>query len=215
MKVPSAARYNAVIWLAVLGATPGLLLPGLRMIGVQFIRQGWLLAHPLFWRLGWWLWLMAIFGWMWLLVALAWTYLPAHRVSTVLQSGLMVIGAVLMIAGVIVWMGVLPTVIQQEDATTWMYVVDSLALNLLGGGCLMGGCVTVWIGVDLYRQQVLKRGWVILCLIAGICVIPSPFLFPLYFVYHLVPALLCWLLWSIYLAFQPRLPTPFPEYPTR
>lgn len=212
MKIPNAARYNAIIWLAVLGSTPWLLLPGLRMIGVQFIRQSWVLDHPLYWMIGWWLWLLAIFGWMWLLIALAWTYLPAHRVASMLQTGLMLIGAVFMIAGVIVWMGVLPEVLSQEDATVWIVVVDALALNLLGGGCLMGGIATTWIGLDLYRQQVLSRPWVLVCMVAGLCTVPSPFLFPLNYPYHLIPAMLCWLLWSFYLALLPKLPSPFAEY---
>ncbi|HRW04155.1 MAG TPA: hypothetical protein P5121_03620 [Caldilineaceae bacterium] len=215
MKVPSAARYNAVIWLSVLGATPVLLLPGLRMVGVQFIRQAWILEHPAYWMMGWWIWLMAIFGWMWLLVALAWTYLPAHRVASLLQSGLMIIGAVLLIAGVIVWMGVLPVVMVERDATVWIRVLDALALNLLGGGALMGGIVTMWIGLDLYRQRLLNRWWVLLCILAGLFALPSPFLFPLGFPFHLIPAILCWVLWSGYLALLPRLPSPFAEYPHR
>jgi len=212
MKVQNAARYNVIIWLAVLGSIPGFLLPGLRMIGVQFIRQSWILDHSTYWMVGWWLWLMAIFGWMWLLMALAWTYLPAHRVASMLQSGLMLIGAVLLIGGVIVWMGVLPVAMAQQDATVWISVVDALALNLLGGGALMGGITTFWIGLDLYQQQVLRRPLVILCMVAGLCMLPSPFLFPMGFPFHLIPAMLCWLFWSAYLALLPQLPSPFAEY---
>lgn len=213
MKIPYAARYNVLLCLAVLIATPWFLWPGLRIVGVQFLRQSWILEHSALWMAGWWLWLMAIFGWMWLLVALAWSYLPAHRVATMLQSGLIIIGAVLMIAGVIVWMGVLPVVMAHHDATLWILVLDAFALNLLGGGCLMGGIVTAWIGVDLYRQDDLRRSWVLLCILAGLCAMPSPFLLPLGIPFHLLPAFLCWLLWSGYLALLPRLPSPFAEYP--
>lgn len=215
MKIPTAARYNVVIFLAILGTTPLLLLPGLRMVGVQFIRQAWILEHPISWMFGWWLWLMAIFGWMWLLIALAWTYLPAHRIATMLQSGLMLIGTVLLIIGVIVWMGVLPVVAPQQDATVWIVLLDAFALNLLGGGCLMGGLATAWIGYDLYQQQVLRRAWVLLCVVAGLTVLPSPFLFPAGFPYHLLLGFICWLLWSIYLSFSPQLPSPFAEYPVK
>ncbi len=212
MKIPNAARYNAVIWLFILPLTLLFLLPGLRMMGVQFVRQGWILDHPIGWMVGWWLWLMAIFGWMWLLVTLSWTYLPAHRVASMLQSALLIIGAILLILGVIVWMGVLPAVVGQQDAETFILLVDALALNLLGAGSLMGGIATTWIGLDLYRQRLLARPWPLLCVFAGLSVIPSPFLFPLLFPYHLLLAILCWLCWSIYLALLPQLPAPFPEY---
>lgn len=215
MKVPIAARYNAISWIAVCTLTMTFLLPGLRMIGVQFVRQGWMLDHPVQWMVGWWLWLLAIFGWMWLLVALSWTYLPAHRVASMLQSGLLIISAVLLISGVITWMGVLPVMMVQKDATSFITLVDTLALSLLGGGCLMGGIVTAWIGIDLYRQRVLARPWTLFCIVAGLSALPSPFLFPLLFPYHLLLAVLCWLCWSIYLALLPRLPSPFSEYSLR
>lgn len=181
------------------------------MVGVQFVRQGWLMEHPLLW-MGWWVWLLAIFGWMWLLIALSWTYLPAHRIISVLQSGLMLIGAVLLILGVIMWMGVLPVVAAQDDAVRWMVLVDTMALNLLGGGCLMGGLVTAWVGVELFLQKTFGRLWIVFCVLAGISVVPSPFLFPALIPYHLLFAVICWWIWAIYLAVQPQLPSPFPEY---
>jgi hypothetical protein len=215
MKVHHAARFNIVIWIAVVALTLIYLLPGLRMIGVQFVRQAWILEHPVQWMVGWWLWLFAIFGWMWLLVTLSWTYLPAHRVASMLQSGLLIIGSVLLILGVIVWMGVLPVVVAEQEATSWIRLVDTLALTLLGGGALMGGLVTTWIGLDLFRQQVLARPWSLFCIIAGLSAIPSPFLFPLLFPYPLILSILFWFCWSIYLALLPRLPSPFAEYPLR
>lgn len=211
MKIQSAARYNALLWPSVLFYTMINMLPGLRLTGVHFPRQGWIVDHVFFWTWGWWLWLLAIFGWMWLLIALAWTYLPAHRIASMLQSGLMLIAAVLAMSGVIVWMGVLPPAMAQTTATTLAPLVDALALGLIGGGAFMGGAVTAWIGLDLYQQAVLPRSWLCLCILAGLSALPAPFLLP--FPYLLLVAAICWWLWSLYLAFQPRLPTPFAEWP--
>jgi hypothetical protein len=210
MKIQNAARFNTIIWLGALFITLFSLRPGLRITGVHFPRQGWIVDNLILWNWGWWLWLAAIFGWMWLLVALAWTYLPAHRVASMLQSGLMLIAAVLSISGVIVWMGVLPPAMMQETATMLVPLVDALALGLIGGGAFMGGAVTLWIGVDLYQQGVLPRPWLWLCLLTGLGALPTPFLLP--FPYLLLAAALCWWIWSIYLALQPRLPSPFAEW---
>lgn len=213
MKVPNASRFNVVILLAAVAFTLLISRPGLRVVGVQFPRQGWILENALFWQIGWWLWLAAIFGWMWLLIALAWTYLPAHRVASMLQSGLMLIGAVLAIAGVTIWMGSLPVAMAQADATALILLVDTLALGLIGGGCLMGGIVTAWIGLDLFQQRVITRPWTVVCMLAGLIALPTPFLLPS--PYHLLVAAICWWLWALYLALLPRLPSPFAEYPTR
>lgn len=213
MKVPYAARCTALLFLITVAVTLLLLRPGWRVAGVQFPRQGWLLANPLLWQVGGWLWLVTIFGWMWLLTALAWSYLPAHRVAAMLQSGLMLIGAILSIAGVITWMSVLPIAVAQPAASSSIALVDGLAAGLLGGGAFMAGIATTWIGLELWQQRVLARPWVALCVLAGLFTIPSPFLLPWF--YHLLPAALCWWLWSLYLAFLPRLPSPFTEWPVR
>lgn len=213
MKVAYAARFTALIFFVTCCITLLYLRPGLRVVGVQFPRQGWLLENPILWQIGGWLWLLTIFGWMWLLSALAWSYLPAHRLAAMLQSGLMLIGATLAIAGVITWMSVLPVAVAQGEASAYISLVDSLALGLLGGGGLMTGIVTLWLGLDLWRQRVLARPWVACCILAGLWTIPSPLLFPLF--YHLLPAALFWWLWTLYLAFRPRLPSPFAEWPLR
>ncbi len=212
MKLTNAARFNAVLLLAAISVTLILLSPGLRVVGVQFPRQGWVLENLFVWQLGWWLWLGAIFGWMWLLVGLQWTYLPAHRIASMLQSGLLLIGATLAIAGVVVWMGGLPVAMAQTEASVYILLVDTLALGLIGAGCFMGGIVTFWVGLDLYQQGVLPRLWVVLCLLAGLSAVPTPFLLP--FPYHLLVAALCWWLWALYLALLPQLPSPFAEYPS-
>lgn len=210
MKIQNAARFNAIVWLVVLLFTGFVMRPGLRITGVHFPRQGWIVDNPLLWSLGWWLWLIAIFAWMWLLIALVWTYLPAHRIASMLQSGLMLIAAVLAISGVIVWMGVLPPAMTQATATTLAPLVDALALGLISGGAFMGGAVTAWIGLDLYQQGVLPRPWLWLCIVAGLAALPAPFILP--FPYLLLVGALCWWLWSIYLARRPRLPSPFAEW---
>lgn len=210
MKIQQAARFNALLWPAVLFYTVFTMAPGLRITGVHFPRQGWIVENNLFWSSGCWFWLLAIFGWMWLLVALAWSYLPAHRMASMLQSGLMLIGATLTISGVIVWMALLPPAMAQATATTLVPLVDALALGLIGGGAFMGGIVTLWIGFDLYQQAVLPRPWLWLCILAGLAALPAPFLLP--FPYLLLVATICWWIWSIYLALRPRLPSPFAEW---
>ncbi|MEZ4677219.1 MAG: hypothetical protein R2932_23675 [Caldilineaceae bacterium] len=213
MNVTTAARLHLILLIVVAIGTYLFLWPGLRIVGVQFPRQSWILTHAMGWRGGWWLWLLAIFGWMYLLATLAWTYLPAHRAAAMVQSGLMIISAVLLIAGVTAWMGVLPVVMAQPDASALLLLVDAFALNFLGAGCLMGGVVTAWIGYDLWRQRVVSRPWTLFCIGAGLAAIPSPFLFP--FPFHLLLTALCWWLWAFYLAVLPRPHSPFAEYPSR
>lgn len=210
MKIQQAARFNAIVGPVVLFYTVVVMRTGLRITGVHFPRQGWIVANERLWTVGCWLWLLAIFGWMWLLVALMWRYLPAHRLASMLQSGLLIIGAVLVISGVIVWMTVLPPVMHQQNVTMLAPLVDALALGLIGGGAFMGGLVTFWIGLDLYRQGVLAKRWLALCLLTGLCALPTPFLLPL--PYLLAVAALCWWGWALYLAFQSRLPGLYAEW---
>lgn len=212
MQLPFAARFAVG---AILTATIYTLLvmrAGVRITGVLAPRQFWILDHPLQWQLGWWLWLVTIFSWMVLLVALSWHYLPAHRMAGMLQSGLMVIAAVLLIAGVTVWMGMLPaTLTEFAEAALLTPLVDALALGLLGAGLMMGGAVTTWLVVDLMRRSVLPRAWLAPLALAGLCLLPSPFLLPN--PYLLLAAALCWLIGCGWLATRPRLPSPFVEWP--
>lgn len=212
MSVPYAARFASVAFLAAVLYTWFQLRPGLPGVDVMNARQAWMLHHAAQWNLGWWLWLLAIFSWMVLLVVLAWGYLPAHRVAGMLQSGLMGIAAVLSILGVIVWMGVLPIALAQgEAATSLTPMVDGLAAGLIGAGCFMGGATTAWIALDLIRQKVLSRPWLLWAVIAGLCLLPIPFvsLNP----YLLSASLLFWLIWCFWLATRRRLPSPFSEWP--
>ncbi len=191
--------------------------PGLYLVNELSLRQSWMLDHALQWTLGCWLWLLSLFSWMVLLITLMWSYLPAHRVSGMLQSGLMIIAAVLAIAGITVWMNVLPaafaqaTSLQADLATGPAPIVDALALALLGSGCLMGGATTAWIAYDLIRQRHLSVTWLLLPLTSGFCLIfASFFQFNLYL---LLTSLLCWLTWCIWLSIQRDLPSPFPTWP--
>jgi hypothetical protein len=214
MKVPYAARFASVAFLAAALYTWLQMLPGLPAAEVVNSRQTWMLDHAAQWRLGWWLWLLAIFSWMVLLVVLAWSSLPAHRVAGMLQSGLMIIAAVLAITGINVWMSVLPAVfVQPALAGSLTPVVDTLALGLLGSGCFMGGATTAWIAYDLIRQNVLSRPWLVLALMAGLCVLAAPFF--VFNSYLLLAGLLYWLIWCLWLSTRRRLPSPFSEWPSR
>lgn len=211
MNVPNAARFTTIAFLGAALYTWRQMRPGLMAVGLMAERQTWLALHGPVWTLGWWLWLVAIFSWMWLLVALAWSYLPAHRLAAMLQSGLMIIAAVLAIAGVTVWMALLPPSVQLEAGETLAPLVDMLAMSLVSAGCFMGGLVTSWIAWDLIRQRVLPRFWLWLLVLAGLALAPAPFtaLHP----YPLAAALGCWFVGSLWLATRPRLPSPFSEWP--
>lgn len=129
-----------------------------------------------------------------------------------LQSGLMIIAAVLQIAGVIIWMHVLPALFLQTDLTnSLLVVVDTLALSLLSAGCFMGGATTAWITVNLFQEKVLPQFWLIFPLLAGLCAtVAALFIFNRYL---LGSALLCWLIGGFWLSTRRRLPSPFSELP--
>lgn len=210
MKITNAARYNAILWPGTLFYTVVNMLPGLRVTGVHFPRQGWIIDNPFFWTWGCGLWLMAILGWLWLLVALVWHYLPTQRMEFILQLGLIIIATGLAISGGIVWLAMLPAAMMQPTATTLVPLVDALALGLIGGGALIGGAVTAWIGVDLYRRKALSRPWLWLCIGAGLCALPTPLLLP--FPYWLLLAALAWWGWSIYLALRAQGDQEIPQF---
>lgn len=209
MKTPTAARISAAVTVAALLYMLLIMRPGLRLVGVSFPRQAWILENPLLWSLGLWLWMALIFCWMWVLVSLLWAYLPAHRISTMLQSGLMLIGATLAIAGTVTWMAALPSILPLQSVNELLPLVDGLALGLLGAGAFMGGIVTTWIGVDLMRLSPIAATWCALCVAAGALLIPTPFLLP--FPWHLLAAALFWLGWCIFLGLRRRLPSAYPE----
>jgi hypothetical protein len=212
MKLLFAARFSGLAFVVAGLYTFFLMGPGLRLASGVDLRQAWVLDNVRLWHLGWWLWLIAIFSWMVVLIGLHWSYLPAHRVEGMLQSGLMVIGAVLSIAGILVWMAVLPVIFAQGDpAEILTPLADALALGLLSAGLMMSGGATAWIALDLLRQKVLSRGWLVFPLVAGLSAFASPLLVPS--PYHLFVALACWVAWCGWLATRPRLPSPFVEWP--
>ena len=193
MQVPYAARFAMVAFLVAALYTRWQLPPG-----------------P--WSLGGWLWLLALFSWMVLLTALTWSYLPAHRMAGSLQSGLMIIAAVLIIASVGVWMEVLPTAFAPTELVSSLTpLIDALALSFLGSGYFMGGVTTAWIAWDLMRQQVLPRPWLLLALFSGLCILLAPFF--QFNPYLLLTSLFCWLAWCLWLSIQRRLPSPFSSWP--
>jgi hypothetical protein len=186
--------------------------PGLPLASDMGSRQIWLRDPGGEWSLGWWLWLIAIFSWMVLLVVLSWSYLPAHRVASALQSGLMLIAAILAIVAVTVWMQVLPVALSGIEASDPLTsIIDTLALALLGSGSMMGGVTTIWIAYDLLQQRVLPHSWVVLSLISGVCAVLSPFLH--FHIFLLLTALVTWLIWCLWLSTRRRLPSPFPTWP--
>ncbi len=212
MQVPYAARFATVAFLVAALYTRWQLPPGLYMIDILSARQSWVLNHVGPWNLGGWLWLLALFSWMVLLTALTWSYLPAHRMAGSLQSGLMIIAAVLIIASVGVWMNVLPTaLVQTEQVISLTPLINALALSFLGSGCFMGGTTTAWIAWNLMQQQVLPRPWLLLALLSGLCILLAPFF--QFNTYLLVTSLLCWLACCLWLSIQRRLPSPFSVWP--
>lgn len=209
MKLSIAASFSGG---AVLLATLGSLFvasPGLHISTVLLQRKAWLLEQPALWQIHWWLWLLAIFGWMYLLVTFVWRYTPAHRISTMLQVGLMNIAALLSIIGALIWMNILPLVVSLEGSSNWVELIDAMALTLLGSGAFMGGVVTLWITLDLFTLKKLTLSWLWPGILTGLALIPSPFLLP--FPFHLVFAAMLWILWCLLLIVRGPEPKPYPE----
>lgn len=177
----------------------------LNVAGEWLGRSSWLAANAIPWMTGGWLALGSIFTWMMLLVTLIHRYLPAHRVVTMLQSGLMIISALLLIAGVIVWMNLLP---RAEDAA-WAAFVDGLALTFLGAGLFMGGVVTSWIAYDLGRYNFLSWPWVAPGIASGLVALPAPFLLPNRIV--VMTAVTLFFVWTLFFAVRRSVPSAFPE----
>lgn len=174
MKLIPLARFAVSILLVVLLYGLLLLRVPLALESSWDVRLAWLGENGLVWMLGGWLALAGVFGWMAFTVGLMHIYTPAMRVATMLQSGLMLLSAGLLIAGVTVWMGLLPTAADGE----WVAFIDRLSLAFLGGGLAMAGATTAWITIDLALLKKLPWPWLLPGTIAGILWIPSPFLLP-------------------------------------
>jgi hypothetical protein len=205
MKLIRSARFAALAFAVTVLYAMLLLTPPLRLSGDWMLRQEWLAIYPLQWMAGGWLALLMIFAWMVLLVALMYTYLPAHRIATMLQSGLLIISSVLLIGGVIVWMNLLP---RAADAD-WAALIDGLALTFLGAGLFMGGGVTAWIAVDLGQLKLLPWTWTLPGIGAGFLMLPSPFVLPNPIL--ILPALALLFLWTLIFGIRTRVPAAYPE----
>jgi len=132
-------------------------------------------------------------------------YTPAMRVATMLQNGLMLLSAGLLITGVTVWMALLPAAADGE----WAAFIDRLALAFLGGGLFMAGVTTGWIALDLAQLDRLPRSWLVPGMAAAALWIPTPFLLP-----AAVPALLgvaMFVAWTGFWATRPSLPPVYQE----
>ena len=206
MKPIRAARFAGVVLLATYAYTRLYLGPGLDTTLAWSQRQEWLATHGLAWSLGGWLWMLAVFAWMLFLIALMHEYTPMHRVATNLQSGLVLISAILLLIGILAWGNVLPRMATPETAG----LVDALALTLLAGGLFMAGGVTAWIGVDLSCLEKLPPAWVGPGVLAGLCALPTPFLLPRTALLHV--GFVSLLAWYAFLGSRRRLPSAFPEY---
>jgi hypothetical protein len=217
MSVLYAARFATFTFLIAAIYTGWQMWPGLYMVDELSARQNWMNTHAAQWGVGGWLWLLSIFSWMMLFVTLMWGYLPAHRIAGMLQSGLMIIAAVLAIAGITIWMNVLPLAFahsasaQAGFAYDPLPIVDALALAFLGSGCFMGGITTAWIAFDLIRQQVLARAWLLLPLTSGLSLTLASLLH--FNSYLLLLSFLCWMAWCIWISVQRALPSPFSTWP--
>lgn len=210
MRIIAAARFSFLVFAVAIVVTTVYARVGLRFAGVQLPRQVWLTEETTLWTLNGWLWLLAVFSWMVVLAALMWSYLPGHRLNSMLQSGLMVIAATLLIVGIIVWMNLLPWAATHAAAGEMMDLVDMLALTLFGAGTFMMGAVTAWICVDLMRHDALARGLSLPGLAAGLILVPSPFVLPQPLTVGL--GLLFWLIWCLVLGLRRSMPNAFSEW---
>lgn len=171
---------------------------------------------PWQWGFGGWLWLLAIFSWMVLLVALMHYYSPVHRISSSLQSGLMVIAATLLIAGILAGMnrfGLVHALNADQPVgpiTATEKIVELFALSLLEAGLLMGGGVTTWICIDLVVLKKLPAAWMVPGAAAGVLALFSPFLLPE--LRHLLIALFAYCVWCLILGFRTSLPAGYPDF---
>jgi len=205
MRLTPLARFAALILLAVLLYGWLLLRVPLAVESDWAVRLAWLGQNGPVWMIGGWLALAGIFGWMAFLVALMHIYSPAMRVATMLQSGLMLLSAGLLIAGVTVWMALLPSAASGE----WAAFIDRLALVFLGGGLSMAGATTAWITLDLGLLRRLPWPWLLPGTIAAALWIPSSFVLPAALPALIGLALLA--LWTGFWATRPTLPPVYQE----
>lgn len=167
------------------------------------------------WGLGGWLWLLAIFAWMVLLVALKHDYTPVHRISSTIQSGLVVIAATLLVIGVLAGMNrfglteFLSGGNSVETFTIYGLLVEQVAFTILEAGLLMGGGATTWVCIDLVVLNKLPTLWMVPGAVAGFLGLLSPLLLPE--LRHLLIALLAYCVWCLLLGLRNSLPAAYPD----
>jgi hypothetical protein len=210
MKIRYAAMLSAASLLIAGLYTAAVMRKGLRIATVLLPRQVWIMDNTGSWSLGVWLWLLALFGWMVLLVTLMWSYLPGYRVSSMLQSGLITISAVLAVTGLVSWMAATPYAARLDQASFLMPLIDAFVLGLLGAALFMGGAVTAWIGWDLSRLDTLNVYWGVPAIAAGLLATLSPFALPM--PWHLVISGILWLAWCLFLISRKEIPNAYSEW---
>lgn len=169
----------------------------------------------IYWELGGWLLLLAVFAWMVFLVTMMHTYSPVHRISTNLQKGLLPISATLLIVSVLVGVArfrlSLPSLTGSTAADVALLpdLLNQIALTTLGAGLFMGGGLTVWICLDLVLLDKLPAKWMVPGAFAGILSLLSPLLLPN--MLHLLAALVAYLAWCLVFGLRRALPPAYPD----
>ncbi len=181
MKLIYAARFAGVTFLAAGIYSMFVLQPiyGLMLEGQQ---QSWLVEVLPRWNMGGWLLLLSVLAWMTLLVTSMYNYSPVHRVSTIMQSGLIIIAAVLLMLGILVGLTRLEVLaagiggLTPPSTVPGIAFLDDSPLAVLKAGLLMGGGVSAWIGIDLALMGKLPPLWLAPQVIAGVVLVPAPFI---------------------------------------
>ncbi len=217
MKVIRAARFAGVTALAA-GIYMLLVFRPVYLRSVEELQQEQIAKESLLqWGLGGWLWLLAILAWMIFLAALMHSYSPVHRISSIIQSGLLAVSATLLILGILVSMnrfglaeigngGTDPT----ATLAIWRALIDQFGMTILEAGLAMGGGLTAWICVDLAILGKLPGKWMASGAVAGILALPSPLLLPESIPLMFAFAAYCF--WCLLLAIRTSLPAAYPDY---
>ena len=215
MKLIRAARFAGITALAAGSYTIFFLQPLYAQLLDGSQQQSWFAEFLPRWTLGGWIWLLAILAWMTFLATFMYSYSPVHRVSTMMQSGLIIVAAVLLILGVL--MGMIRLELNPFGAggdladsplAFGQASLVQIAMALLKAGLLMGGGVTAWISIDLALLGKLPRLWMAPGVIAGVVVLPAPFLGLSNWQLQIALAAFCF--WCLILGIRRCLPETYP-----
>jgi len=183
MKLIIAARFAGITFLVAGIYSTTVMQPIYRLMIEWQQQQGWAVEVLPRWTIGGWLLLLSILAWMTLLVTSMYSYSPVHRVSTMMQSGLIIIAAVLLVLGVLFALTRMEGLAAgrgspNPQATTAQIVafLDDYAMAVLRAGLLMGGAASAWIGIDLALLRKLPPLWLAPAIVAGVALVPAPFL---------------------------------------